>query len=47
MTGEKKVKENYDSKDWQEYLAYIEKKYGKIPTITEYFKIADELKEWG
>lgn len=27
---------------WIEYNSYIEKKYGKIPTITEYFKMAEE-----
>jgi hypothetical protein len=25
------------AKEWAEYNAYIENKYGKIPTITEYF----------
>jgi hypothetical protein len=28
-------------KDWAEYNAYIEAKYGKIPTITEYFEIKE------
>lgn len=27
---------------WIEYNSYIEKKYGKIPTITEYFQMAKE-----
>ena len=37
---------DYSSKEWQEYLSYIDAKYGKIPTIQEYFKITDEIKEW-
>lgn len=36
------MKENYDSKDWEEYLSYIEAKYGKIPTIKEYFNQAEK-----
>lgn len=32
-------KEKVVAKAWAEYNAYIEEKYGKIPTISEYFDL--------
>jgi hypothetical protein len=29
------------AKAWAEYNAYIEKTYGKIPTISEYFEVKE------
>ena len=41
MKGQKMTKvfnkEEVVAKAWAEYNAYIEEKYGKIPTISEYF----------